>query len=310
IQKEISKIELKNNKNKIVDFSYFFSLNTQADVETKIEITYIVPSSWKPVYDLKIYSNSKLKVSYWIIAENLSNEDWLAIDLCVLYKKHLATKVELPQPIPIRDNIMNLLDKKFEKFKKEHEFGQTSEAVTLQGKKLDIPADKESHAYLIHEFESDFTMSYYWNAAETDYIVIGTEFKNSDIDLLGGYCNFFKNDEIFSRGRLPEIIKSNQKVKLPMAIDSSIVVNKRLMKQKKVKKKQLNMEYRLQLINNSTDGKKIKIIDVLPQSSHPRSKISLINCSIEANTENQGLIEWNINLKTEFVITYTIEVKG
>jgi hypothetical protein len=175
--------------------------------------------------------------------------------------------------------------------------------------KISVPADGATHAYLMSKFESTAKLFYYWNAAETDYIVIGAEFKNGDFDLLPGDCNFFKDGKIIGRGKISNLIESGQTVKLPLAVESSIIATKRLIEQRKPKSKRILLKYRLHLVSQK-NTQRIEVLDTLPISNQPRAKIRLVEAEPTPFQSEAGLLRWDVNLNEEWEASYVIEIQG
>jgi len=159
------------------------------------------------------------------------------------------------------------------------------------------------------KFSSAAKLFYNWNAAETDYIVIGAEFKNGEFDLLPGECNFFKEGKFIGRGKIQNLIESNQTVQLPLAVDSSIIATKRLIEQKSPKSKRILLKYRLHLVSQKSPTK-IEVLDILPFSNQPRAKIHLIEAQPEPIQSQTGLLRWEVDLKNEWEAVYVIEIQG
>ena len=74
--------------------------------------------------------------------------------------------------------------------------------------------------------------------AETNYIVIGVEFTNGEIDLLPADCSFFRDGEIIGRGKLPNLM-SPKSIQLLLAVKTSIIATKQLMKQENPEQKRI-----------------------------------------------------------------------
>ena len=318
IQREIQKLEYEQLKlksklreiNSEAKKSYNnleFSVLSDEIMNSTIQIRYWVPAIWNPSYDLKINKNTA-KMQYWGIIENLSGEDWIDVQLKLAYTSFSDHPIKRPDEMTLEMGVEGKLDELFQKYRNTVEKKQTTEILSPKIQQINVNADGETHAYLLHEFSSEAELFYYWNAAETDYIVIGIELNNGEIDLLPGECNFFKDGNIIGRGRFNNLLESNQLIRLPLAIETTVVATKRLIKQKKVKGKKFLLTYKLHL-QSKKDTKKIKILDVMPLSNHPRSKINLIDGK-PAPMKEKGILKWNIELKDKWEAEYTIEIQG
>lgn len=313
LSEEITKIEteLKILKEKNVPTSYYsldLSLNSKLPLKITLQIRYLVPAIWTPVYDLKIEKNIA-NISFRAIIQNQSYEDWKDISIEIAF--NFIKKALIKPPISLKSteaSLENILNKDIEKYNHTKVKGQATEFFTTQAVKINIPADFQSHAYVLHSFKTNVSIVYYWNAAETDYVVIGAEFMNGDIDLLEGFCHYFMDGEIIGRGKFSKVIERNSKVKIPLAADESIIATKTLIEQKSTKKNNLYLTYKLNLINKG-EKKQLLIHDVLPQSSQPNSIITMITSSISPNQVAGGLLTWHVNLIQAWETVYTIEIK-
>jgi hypothetical protein len=318
------KIQLTDERNKLKeklrdlqssrDESYnnlSFKLVNSSRTKPKLQIRYWVPSKWSPSYDLKI-TGDNAEILFWGIIENLSKEDWTNVNLELSYASFGDVSVARPDPMAMQQNIEGKLNEIFQLYGlgKTIERKQTTETLKPLSPTINVPADGETHAYLIQKVSSPIKLFHYWNAAETDYVVIGAELKNGPFDLLPGECNFFKEGEIIGRGKFPILIESNTIVRLALAVDSNIIATKRLIEQKYPKGKKMNLKYRLHLLTREKLAAEIEILDILPLTTHPRSKIRLLEVNPEPSIPTQGLMQWKVQLQDEWEATYEIEIQG
>jgi len=306
--------KLKQAKEKEFHELVFSLVTSQTPIKIKLQARYRVPAKWKPSYDLKITGDTRdyqVEILFWGIIENQSEEDWENVNLELGYTSFGEVSVEHPLSLSLERGIEGKLDVNFQKYGtgKSTIKGQTTEFLAPMSKKVSVPADEDTHAYLMHSFTSPADIFYYWNAAETDYIVIGTRFTNGDIDLLAGDCSFFKEGKIIGRGKLPALI-SFQKVNLPLAAEPLVIATKKLLKQENPSKKRFLLHYKLQLVNKRQLPVKIQVLDVLPISKHPRSDIGLLESEPAPVQAEKGLLKWIVDLKEEWDGSYTVEIKG
>ncbi|MFX1252445.1 MAG: DUF4139 domain-containing protein [Promethearchaeota archaeon] len=285
-----------------------FSLIVTQKGKIKLQIRYRVPARWIPSYDLKI-TGDQTQLFFWSIIENHSEENWNNIKLELLYSNLDEVSVAHPAPLPLERAIEGKLDTSFQQFKQE-KFqikGQTTEALTPLDDTISVPADGETHGYLMYSFSAPAKIFYYWNAAETDYIVIGVEFTNGEIDLLPGDCSFFREGKIIGRGKLPNLM-SRKSIQLPLAVETSIIATKRLMKQENPEPKRILLHYKLQLVNQRPLPVTIEIMDVLPVSKQPKSNIQLFKSEPRPSYPSEGLLKWVIDLQKGWEANYTVEI--
>jgi hypothetical protein len=186
---------------------------------------------------------------------------------------------------------------------------QTTQRLKPIVDQIRVPADGETHAYLMQKFSTEIKLFYYWNAAETDAIIMGAEFKNGPFDLLPGDCNYFKADKIIGRGKFQKLYEANQVIRQPLAVDSSIIATKRLIDQKRPKQNKFVLRYKIHLINRE-QPKYVEILDIIPISNQPRSKIRLLESNPEPEQPKTGLLKWYIKLEDEWEASYSVEFVG
>ncbi|MBD3230118.1 MAG: DUF4139 domain-containing protein [Candidatus Lokiarchaeota archaeon] len=307
LEKEIA--EIQSNK-EIKSYFLNFTLVSPVDCKVKLQFRYRVPSKWQSSYDLRI-KGEEVEVLMWGIIENLSKEDWNEVNLELDYTTYGEFSMARPKKINLKRGVQGILDEEFQKFGagKIVEKKQTTQRLKPLFEKITVPEDGETHAYLMQKFSTNIELFYYFNASETDYVVIGGEFKNGPFDLLPGQCNYFRDGKIIGRGKFQHLFEANQIVRQPLAVEPSIIAGKHLIDQKMPKQKKFILKYRIHLINKGKP-KKIEILDIIPVSNQPRSKIQLLEASRQPEQPESGVLRWNITLENEWEAIYSVEFLG
>ncbi|MBY9001612.1 MAG: mucoidy inhibitor MuiA family protein, partial [Candidatus Heimdallarchaeota archaeon] len=181
--------------------------------------------------------------------------------------------------------------------------------------KHNIPSGSIPKTLHLDHFELNLEKSYYWSSTQPN-LIMTHELENDQYFLLPGNAKVFIAGEYISQSYL-DTIHPKEKFTLGIVESYDLKVDKKLIHrdvQKKglIKGKRLmEFGYEIKIQNQVEIECKLKLIDRLPHALDENIEVEIDNLNIEPKEKNQGVYEWEFNLKKddEIKITYDYDVR-
>ena len=170
----------------------------------------------------------------------------------------------------------------------------------LSGKHA-IPSGNIPKTLHLDSFELKLERAYYWSSTQPK-LIMTHELENDQYFLLPGNAKVFIAGEYISQSYL-DLIHPKEEFTLGIVESFDLKVEKKLVHREVIKKglikgkRQMEFGYEIKVQNQTDATCKIKLIDRIPHSLDENIEVELNNLSIEPDEKNQGVYEWEFEIK-------------
>ncbi len=172
----------------------------------------------------------------------------------------------------------------------------------LSGKHA-IPSGNTPKTLHLDHFNLKLEKSYYWSSTQPK-LIMTHELENDQYFLLPGNAKVFIAGEYISQSNL-DTIHPKEKFTLGIIESYDLKVEKKLVHREVQKKglikgkRQMDFGYEIKIQNQIETLCKLKLIDRFPHSLDENIEVEIDNVNIEPAEKNQGVYEWEFELKKE-----------
>ncbi len=172
----------------------------------------------------------------------------------------------------------------------------------LSGKHA-IPSGNTPKTLHLDHFDLKLEKSYYWSSTQPK-LIMTHELENDQYFLLPGNAKVFIAGEYISQSYL-ETIHPKEKFTLGIIESYDLKIDKKLVHREVQKKglikgkREMDFGYEIKIQNQVESPCKLKLIDRFPHSLDENIDVEINDLNIEPNEKNQGVYEWEFELKKE-----------
>lgn len=308
-----------------------------------VKLSYIVfNASWRPAYDVRALENGSVELTYYGKIRQQTEEDWSDVnlklstakpsfsatpptltpwilDIAEVYRKRKLYKKEskmlMVESMEMEDSISGFAAK-------GDSFAPVTTNITSTEfnvkRRTSLLANNEEERVTILKETLTSEPSYITVPKLNKYAFLEATINNTlEYPILAGGASVFINDSFVGYAAISEKLPGEE-LTMPLGIDESIKVERKLLKKEKAKKGITNSKERIlytfniEVENLKSQAMEIKILDQLPISRNKDIVVKLKNIDNKFDKiDENGIMEWTKKLdkKGKFSVTYSFYIE-
>jgi len=339
LEKEISNISSSNTESKIVTVI----LLAERDGQFPIELTYLTSNAgWTPQYDLRVDTqNDLIEIEFFAIITQKTNEDWndISLELSTVRPRFGVFPDLMPWFLEVRREKKAIFGESNKLMMRAIPEGSVSETTGapppspevredtvsfefIIPSKVNIPADNQPYRIFLAATQAskeETRINYSAVPKLSPLVYLMGSFKNPySFAMLPGKVNVFIDGKFVSSNVVKKIITPGEHVTVPLGVDDSIKVERKL-KEKLTdhpgiisERVRTRYHYDIQVINGKSKDIVLDVKDAFPISRDDRIKV-LREAPLESDAEisQDGIVTWKLQLggkeRKTLTIKFTVE---
>ncbi len=343
-EKKAVEKELENLKSLADDSkSVVLYLYSQADrKDLTLVLSYVVGGAgWLAQYDVRADSGARVAVDCFATVKQSTGEDWKGVGLEISTAKPFVYGVppelspwtvdiyQPPRPVRYKASSMAQGAPMARMAERESEAAADYEQPEVRAEassfsfvlpgKVDVPADRQPHRFLIASAARDAVFNYRAVPKLSKYSYLMTDFKSPfDFPLVPGRMNLFLDDRLVGSASLDKTMLPGETLALSLGIDEGVKVERKPVKKFTeyagtfTKETRVGYEYTIDVFNGKNRDIALAVSDNLPVSRNELIKVVPESPKNEgAATPEDGIMTWNLKLaageKKTLKIKYRVE---
>jgi len=293
LENELESYGSKKEKSKVISILLF---SKREGIGT-VEISYLVKSArWSPNYDLRANSvTGKYNIEYIAIIFQNSGEDWKNTEVIVSTQKPASFR-DIPELRPWYVDKAERRVFHFMKgvqtfgFQEEAWKGEPAPAIKeeltavnfILPKGIEIPSDGMPHRVVLASKEDEAVFKYTAVPRFSPYAYLKAEFENPfTYPMLSGEMKVYLDNKFVGKILLNRTLHPGEKRDIPLGIDESIKIERKLTKKFTeykgtfTKETAINYEYLTEITNGKSKEIELELRDNLPVSRNEKIKIEI-----------------------------------